>query len=605
MEAWEDILFREKHENKRLRAKKQELAKRESELNERVALLTQQKKSLDEGKPVDAVSRDSKVIALQDKLASLAKEQTELEAKLNAAQKKSFSPVPDGKKRGAASAASKHNMPTQPTVHGDANDVKSVINDLKQKILKTNIQIKSLEEERAEADLDSTLNLYSNNAFSNENDLKEFEKLKEDLKNREAKYILAKNKFDSVDKDYKEYLEKHKELMNQANDIQKQIMDQQKQQQSLETEIKRLKLHRDKETDLKSILEDLKEEVSLLREENNKLKEDSMSGESILAQSEVQSKEVVKLQEENENLVQSIKDNQARADELKAELADAKEKQSKLAKEVTLREKELMEMMKIHESLTSSLREFMQSADDGMEAAEVIQKASLLPSNLELHDQAQNEGGESKALEQVMEHIEANGVRPSSLFAEWDDNSDGFISQEIFVEGMMALRAGLQREEARKLFKKYLSNAERSEMSEDEFQKMMKDGEEALSRKKEAIANDGGDAGKLKAEIRKLRAVNGQLLQEKDEIFQKLKEANRMRKSTVKSGELESAERLRDLQTRQAAEIRKLEEELSLARYNEKDLERLIEARNMSGSSAGKVATSLTSKKTNCLVSES
>ena len=52
------------------------------------------------------------------------------------------------------------------------------------------------------------------------------------------------------------------------------------------------------------------------------------------------------------------------------------------------------------------------------------------------------------------------------------------------------------------------------------------------------------------------------------------------------------------------AEIRKLEEELSLARYNEKDLERLVEARNLS-ESHDKASASLSSKKTNCLVRKS
>ena len=387
--SWDDVLIHEKEENKRLSQQKKDLAEREKNLAARIALLSEQKKSLEDGKSVDAVSRDSKVIALQDKLSALTQQQKELELKLSAAQRKSLPSTPEGKKRPASAGAHKQAAPAQAMAQGDPHDAKFVINDLKQKILQTNIQIKNLEEEKAMADLDSTLNLYSNNALSNENDLKEFERLKEELKNREAKYILAKSRFDSLDQEYKEYLEKHKELMNQADDVQKQIMEQQKQHRAVEAQIKQLKLRRDHETDLKSILEDMKEELSLLKEENQKLKEDSMSGESIIAQSEVQSKEVVKLQEENETLLQSIKDNQARAEELKTQLADAKEIQSKLAKEVKAREKEMMEMMKTHESLTNSLREFMQSAEEGKDAADLLHNSSIIPGSSEKPTKAQ------------------------------------------------------------------------------------------------------------------------------------------------------------------------------------------------------------------------
>jgi hypothetical protein len=86
------------------------------------------------------------------------------------------------------------------------------------------------------------------------------------------------------------------------------------------------------------------------------------------------------------------------------------------------------------------------------------------------------------------------------------------------------------------------------------------------------------EAQVLEGELRKLRTLNAQLLKERDELFQNLREAERVRRGQTAGGELAQAERLQEIEHMHAAQLRKLQDDLAVAEYNQQDLMQLIGA---------------------------
>jgi len=200
-------------------------------------------------------------------------------------------------------------------------------------------------------------------------DAQEREELRRELKQKEAKYTLARSKFESIDAEYKDYVNKHRDLMAQAEAKQREISEQQRVHRELEVKIKALKLQKvaphpaaqrpaharpssapapgglchstlsvlcaveqDRESDLKSIVDDMREELELLKEENRVLKEDSMSGSSLMSKSEKQYQEVEKLRAENEELLRVLDEQRMRSDDLGRTLQEAQLEQQALLK---------------------------------------------------------------------------------------------------------------------------------------------------------------------------------------------------------------------------------------------------------------------------------
>eukprot|EP00961_Rhodomonas_salina_P166618 2245267-Rhodomonas_salina.2 len=161
--AWEDALLQEREENRRLKAQQKEQAAREERLARRLVALKEQREALLEGRTVEGHTRDGKIRELREKIDDLSRQHRDLRARLDAAKRAPGTAAAAGKRgarpgsapaagarsqtsasaaAAAAAAAAGAEMPADP------NEAKAVIEDLKNKILETNQQIKRLEEQR-------------------------------------------------------------------------------------------------------------------------------------------------------------------------------------------------------------------------------------------------------------------------------------------------------------------------------------------------------------------------------------------------------------------------------------------------------------------------
>jgi len=447
------------------------------------------------------------------------------------------------------------------------------VEELKRKLLETNRQIKQLEEKRKTSDLLSTLDLYQSEFSEDGSAMAEREELRKELKLKEAKYTVAKNEFDKLDKEYREYAEKHKNLEEQAKGLQEQILAQEKQKRDIERDIKQMKLERDSSSDQKNILADLKEELALLKEENKQLNHDSMSGKSLQEKSQAQDQEVLRLREENDKLVVAIEEQEARKKVLEKRLDDARKQQSILAKDVAHKNRQVDELNRVHKELVSNLSDFSVDPDSSSAAAKDR------PATSQELVAAKSEGSDlvAQARTAMSEQLLNRNLTVDGAFTAWDSNGDGLLTQDEFVEGAMGLRAGLQRDEARQLFQQLVKSdgADGSEqMTKSKFEQFLSNHGAGGS----ALAAGSEEAQVLEGELRKLRTLNAQLLKEKDELFQSLREAERSRKGQAAGGELAQAERLQEMEQMHAAQLRKLQDDLAVAEYNQQDLMQLIGA---------------------------
>ena len=121
------------------------------------------------------------------------------------------------------------------------------------------------------------------------------------------------------------------------------------------------------------------------------------------------------------------------------------------------------------------------------------------------------------------EQLTSRNISADAAFKSWDSNGDDMLSQDEFVEGVMGLRAGLQRDEARQLF--VLTKGDADQMTKDKFMMFL-----SKTASGSTLAVGSEEAEVLEGELRKLRATSVQLLKEKDELFQTLRDAERARK---------------------------------------------------------------------------
>lgn len=208
----------------------------------------------------------------------------------------------------------------------------------------------------------------------------------------------------------------------------------------------------------------------------------------------------------------------------------------------------------------------------------------------------------AQARVRVVEELSARNVTPDAAFDSWDKNSDGLLTEVEFVEGVVGLRAGLQRDEARQIFA--LAKGDAEQMTKTKLQQFLGKGSAGGD---SAPPPGSGEAQVLEGELRRLRTLNAQLLKEKDELFQSLRDAERVRKGRAAGGELAQAERLQEIEqsnaaqarilksalyfvaycckctraltlrmSANAAQLRKLQDDLAVAEYNQQDLMQLI-----------------------------
>lgn len=528
-------------------------------------------------------------VCVQDQLANLNRQHKDLEAKLQAAKAGNKGPHasttasvglkgasrPASASRGRAvsifdvACLQNHKCADIAIVfsggHLDNGDAAGKVEELKRKLLETNRQIKQLEEKHKTSDLISTLDLYQSEIGGEGSGIAEREELRRELKLKEAKYTVAKNEFDKLDKEYKEYVEKHKQLEQQAQNIQEEILKQEKQKRDIEREIKQMRLERDADSDQKNILADLKEELALLKEENKQLNQDSMSGKTLQEKQKVQDQEVVRLREENDILFKSIEEQQERKERLDKRLQDAQKQQKILAKEVADKGKEVEELNRDHKELVSKLRDFSVDPDSAISGAH-------RPQTNQEQVAGKADGSDDlvvQACTAMNEQLMSRNISADAAFKSWDTNADDLLSQDEFVEGVMQLRAGLQRDEARQLFVLIKGDAEQLTQAKFGLFLGKAAGDSAL-----AVGSEESEV--LEGELRKLRTLNAQLLKEKDEVFQSLREAERARKAQAAGGELAQAERLLEIEQMHAAQLRKLQDDLAVAQYNQQDLLQLI-----------------------------
>jgi hypothetical protein len=163
----------------------------------------------------------------------------------------------------------------------------------------------------------------------------------------------------------------------------------------------------------------------------------------------------------------------------------------------------------------------------------------------------------AQARVRVVEELSARNITPDAAFDSWDQNSDGLLTEVEFVEGVVGLRAGLQRDEARQIFA--LAKGDAEQMTKTNLQQFLGKGGAGGD---SAPPPGSGEAQVLEGELRRLRTLNAQLLKEKDEVFQSLRDAERVRKGRAAGGELAQAERLQEIEQSNAAQARILKSTL-------------------------------------------
>lgn len=164
--SWDEALLLEREENKRLKAQQHEQADREERLTHRLIILKEQADALKAGRAVDGIGRDGKVRELHDQLERLKGQQRDLEMRLEAARggggggavgKTGHTSKPAAARPASAGGAARAGG-TQ--IYAGMEGIKDVVEDLKGKILQTNMQIKRLEEQRVTSDLRTTLDRF-------------------------------------------------------------------------------------------------------------------------------------------------------------------------------------------------------------------------------------------------------------------------------------------------------------------------------------------------------------------------------------------------------------------------------------------------------------
>ena len=297
---WEDRYLKVREENHKLKEKQKEQHSLFERLRTRLLSLTEQQENLKHSKvsAADVLPNHARIFALKEQLDSLVAENAKLAAKLREQRPKTVYETPRSRQTSSPRSAQQATTPA-----AEIRALETVAEELKRKLLETNAEIRDLEEQRANVELYATIVDYKSGTMSGlTQEWKDYEELKRELKDKKAKHVLAKNHFETLEKEYKDYLHQHKMLSAKAEETQQQIIEQQRQQRKLEAEIKQLKLQKDQDNDLKYILDDMKQEIisilhftilhqlnqkfplqekDLLLEENRQLKQDRLSGQSV------------------------------------------------------------------------------------------------------------------------------------------------------------------------------------------------------------------------------------------------------------------------------------------------------------------------------------
>ena len=244
---WEDKYLVLKKENERLKELQRDQAQREHKIAARLVSLKEQQLALQEGRAIAGDGpREAKLAELQASLYSLESQHQQLTSKLHAMKNPSSSKTSSSAVRKAQPAAQQPKAGKASDSHGEgANRAQLVVAQLKREILETNLALSKIKEQQTSGELQDSLAQFKVGHSGAAQDVKEREELKRELKTKEAKYTLAKSKLDSLDKEYKDYVQKHKQLINQAEETQRAIFEQQKQHRTLEAQIKQLKLEKD------------------------------------------------------------------------------------------------------------------------------------------------------------------------------------------------------------------------------------------------------------------------------------------------------------------------------------------------------------------------
>ena len=297
-----------------------------------------------------------------------------------------------------------------------------------------------------------------------------------------------------------------------------------------------------------------------------------MSGKSLVEKSKAQDTEVERLREENDRLVKDIEEKEGRKKALNQRLQDAQKLQATLAKEVAEKSREVENLNQQHKQLVSNLRDFSMDPESKNAAGSTEGRSQR---SHELLTGAADERSEwvSQACDAMDEQLATRNTTADAAFDSWDTIGDGRLSQDDFVEGVMGLRAGLQRDEARQLY--MVAKGDEEQLTKTKFKSLLeKSGGGSGARR---TGGASSEAQILEGELRKLRTLNAQLLKEKDELFQTLREAERARRGQAAGSELAQAERLQDIEQMHAAQLRKLQDDLAVAEYNQQDLLQLID----------------------------
>jgi hypothetical protein len=323
-----------------------------------------------------------------------------------------------------------------------------------------------------------------------------------------------------------------------------------------------------------------------------------MSGKSLVEKSKAQDTEVERLREENDRLVKDIEEKEGRKKALNQRLQDAQKLQATLAKEVAEKSREVENLNQQHKQLVSNLRDFSMDPESKNAAGPPEGRPQR---SHELLTGTADERSEwvAQACDAMDEQLATRNTTADAAFDSWDTIGDGRLSQDDFVEGVMGLRAGLQRDEARQLY--MIAKGDEEQLTKTKFKGLLEKSGGGGGSGARSTGGASSEAQILEGELRKLRTLNAQLLKEKDELFQTLREAERARRGQAAGSELAQAERLQDIEQMHAAQLRKLQvtpqltcsastkvqiltpaelrcqDDLAVAEYNQQDLLQLID----------------------------
>jgi hypothetical protein len=241
---WEDKYLSLKEENERLKELQREQASREHKIAARLVALKEQQAALLDGRAIPGdLSKEAKLAELQNALRALEQQGQLLANRLQSHKPAGSRPSSAGASRKPAGAKEAHTSFEDDAL--DSGKAHKIIAKLKKEILDANLAFSKLKEQRASQDLlhDSLTQLHTGQQHVGE--VKEREDLKKELRIKEAKYTVTKDRLDTLDKEYKEQCRTNDQLSSQAKETQSAIIEQQAQQRELESKIKQLKLQRD------------------------------------------------------------------------------------------------------------------------------------------------------------------------------------------------------------------------------------------------------------------------------------------------------------------------------------------------------------------------